>query len=115
MKNKLKALIFLSSLGMSVGLGLQIIPDLHPASAQAADKNSVEVNPNLFVDLAKKAMPSVVNISTLSTVQIPYGYGSPDDLFRRFFEDFFGRRGAPHHPGGPGEPNDEEGNPPATP
>jgi len=48
---------------------------------------------NVFVNLSKKVVPSVVNISTFSVVKNPYGQGSPDDLFRRFFEDFFQRHG----------------------
>ena len=53
------------------------------------------IAPNLFVDLAKKVVPSVVNISTLSTVKSTMGQGSPDDLFRRFFDEFFGGQTAP--------------------
>lgn len=57
-----------------------------------------------FADLAKHAIPSVVNISTYAYphVQMP---GSPDqqmpgqdEMFRRFFEEFFGGR----IPSGPG-------------
>ncbi|MCM2322299.1 MAG: S1C family serine protease, partial [Oligoflexia bacterium] len=50
-------------------------------------------DPNIFVALSKKIVPSVVNISTLSTVKSPYHRGGPDDQFRRFFEDFFRRHG----------------------
>ncbi|MCM2323744.1 MAG: trypsin-like peptidase domain-containing protein [Oligoflexia bacterium] len=64
-------------------------------------------DPNLFVSLAKKVVPSVVNISTLSRVKSPFPPGSPEELFRRFFEDFFGGRGMP--PGMPPEGNDDEG------
>lgn len=66
---------------------------------------------NIFVNLAKKIVPSVVNISTLSTVKTPFGMGGPDDLFRRFFEDFFRRHGGQGAPGGPGGNGgeDEEG------
>ncbi len=49
------------------------------------------IDANIFVNLAKKTVPSVVNISTLSTVKSPFTQGTPDDLFRKFFEDFFGR------------------------
>ena len=43
---------------------------------------------NVYVQLAKKVVPSVVNISTLTTIkQQPYGGGEADP-FRRFFEDF---------------------------
>jgi serine protease Do len=50
-------------------------------------------DPNVFVILSKKAVPSVVNISTTILVKSPYIQGSPDDLFRKFFEDFMGPEG----------------------
>jgi serine protease Do len=60
--------------------------------------------PNIFVDLAKKVVPSVVNISTLSKLKGGRPpRGTPEDLFRRFFEDFFRNRG-----GVPPGPNGEE-------
>ncbi len=72
-------------------------------------------NPNIFVDLSKKLVPSVVNISATSTppasargakrVQ-PFGGGgpgSPDDLLRRFFEDMLRQRN-----GGGGEEEPED-------
>jgi serine protease Do len=62
---------------------------------------SSTVESEIFVNLAKKIVPSVVNISTLSTVKSPYGGGGPDDLFRKFFEDFFRRHG-----GGGGDEDD---------
>ncbi len=63
-------------------------------------------DPKLFVNLAKKSVPSVVNISTLSTVKSPYIQGGPDDLFRRFFEDLFRGQGGPR--GGAPDDGDEE-------
>src|SRR6185503_7990393 len=48
------------------------------------------VEPNIFVSLAKKVVPSVVNISTSKAVKSPFVQGAPDDIFRRFFEDFGG-------------------------
>lgn len=52
-----------------------------------------------FVELAKKAGPGVVNISTFARPKLPPRRGpqgpfspSPDDPFRFFFEDFFGGR-----------------------
>lgn len=77
-------------------------------SAVAATPPPTPVDANIFVNLAKKVVPSVVNISTLSTVRGSYGVGGPEDLFRKFFEDFFRRHGQPG-PGGPGPgPNDED-------
>jgi serine protease Do len=69
---------------------------------------STAVDSNIFVNLSKKIVPSVVNISTLSTVKSPYGAGGPDDLFRRFFEDFFRRHG-----GGDGGGDEDDAPPPA--
>lgn len=63
-----------------------------------------------IIELAEKIVPSVVNVSTVSTVKGPRVQGSPEDLFRRFFEDFFGGQGAPGMPPGipapgPGAPH----------
>lgn len=73
-------------------------------SIYAADQASV--GPKTFIELAKKTLPSVVNISTVSTVKSPYARGGDDDLFRRFFEEFFRNQG---------RPNDEQGPPPSGP
>lgn len=72
--------------------------------AHAAD---APTNLNLFVDLSKKLIPSVVNISTLAAVggaraARPYGY--QEDRFHRFFEEFF-KRG---YPGGEEEDEEED-------
>ncbi len=51
---------------------------------------------NIFVRLAKKSVPSVVNISTTAGAKnSPLRRGSPQDLFRRFFEEYLGRGGSP--------------------
>ncbi len=73
-------------------------------------------DPNVFVGLSKKIVPSVVNISTYSTIKVPRGggQGTPDDLFRRFFEDFF-RQHQGMGPQGPGDDDDDGGMPPAPP
>lgn len=72
---------------------------------------AVVVDANIFVNLSKKIVPSVVNISTLSTVKSPFRSGSPDEMFRRFFEDFFRQHGG--GPGGgmpdPGEEGEDSG------
>lgn len=66
---------------------------------------------NVFVALAKKVVPSVVNISTMGRGPGgPSRRGTPDDFFRRFFDDFFrqyGGRGAPP-PGGEEEGGEDE-------
>lgn len=74
-----------------------------------ASSSTGPVDANIFVNLSKKIVPSVVNISTISTVKSPFGQGTPDDLFRRFFEDFFRRHG------GRGGEDEEEGGPPSAP
>jgi serine protease Do len=62
-----------------------------------------------FADLVKKVIPGVVNISTYARPrQQQYGYGSDaqSELFRRFFEEFFGGRVPP--PGGRMGPGDDQ-------
>ena len=44
---------------------------------------------NIFVPLSKKLVPSVVNIQTVSTIKPSMNQGGPEDLFRKFFEDYF--------------------------
>lgn len=66
---------------------------------------AAELNPNIFVELSKKVVPSVVNIQTVSKGRRGYGRsGGQDDVFRKFFEDFLrngGRRSQ--------APDEEEG------
>lgn len=88
-------------------VSLALIPMGHAASAP--DERSI------FVPLAKKLVPSVVNIQTVSTMKTPFQSGGPEDLFRKFFEDYFRHQ----QPGGPrggdnGEDGEEEA-PPAQP
>ncbi len=79
-------------------LGAMTTGVLSPSPAQAA------IAPETFADLAQKASPAVVNISTEKTVKSGKGTGrmreffgpgqpspfGPDDPFREFFEKFFG-------------------------
>lgn len=72
-------------------------------------------NINVFVDLAKTSIPSVVNIFTMTTMKSPWGgqgQGQGDDMFRKFWEHFF--KGGPGGPGGPRnfDGDDEEEGPP---
>ena len=72
--------------------------------SSTAFSKSTEDQANIFVNLAKKIVPSVVNIQTTTFVKSgPMNRRRPDDLYRRFFEDFFRQHG-----GGMG-PNDDEG------
>jgi len=64
----------------------------------AADKTpAIDSLKNLFVDLSRKVVPSVVNIYTTQTVTNPYG-GPQADLYRKFFENFFGEEFVPNMP-----------------
>jgi len=70
---------------------------LDPVSAPQAQTSSVlPAAPSSFSDLAKKASPSVVNVSTVKVVKgrerMPLPFGGPfgqEDPFRDFFERFF--------------------------
>ncbi len=72
----------LSSVGLlSQHPSVQAGPNPPVASAPTPIQN----DPNIFVELARKTVPSVVNISTLSTPKGPRGGPRPEDLFREFF------------------------------
>src|SRR4051812_14913594 len=89
-------------------LSLAAIYLLIPSSGASAAQGS---DPNLFVGLAKKLVPSVVNIQTTMTMKTPYAQGAPDDLFRKFFEDYFRHQSpngvGPRGNGGEGDEDDE--------
>lgn len=69
----------------------------HGASSGAG---SGEHANNVYVNLAKRVVPSVVNISTLTTVKSS-GFPGGGDPFRKFFEDFFRYHGGmPESPEG---------------
>ncbi|MGZ3687744.1 MAG: trypsin-like peptidase domain-containing protein [Bdellovibrionota bacterium] len=55
-----------------------------PGAAQAAAPEPSD--PNVYVQLAERAVPSVVNISTMKVVKSPFLGGDPNDPFRQFFE-----------------------------
>jgi len=91
--------------------------------ALGASAPDMPVDANIFVKLSKKIVPSVVNISTFSTIKNPNGgpgaggMGSPDDLFKNFFEDFLRKhgRGGGNGGGGGDEEDESSQNPPTTP
>lgn len=74
--------------------GLVSAPGMLPEAGQATAANAPVLGtiPESFSGLAKKASPSVVNISTVKIVkgrsQMPLPFG-PNDPFRDFFERFF--------------------------
>jgi serine protease Do len=73
-----------------------------PLSASAND-----FDPNIFADLAKKVVPSVVNIQTVSKGHRSFNRSQPDDLFRKFFDDFFRNGGQGRRP--PPDDDDQDG------
>lgn len=88
--------------------------DKKAVAVAASGASSIPQNINIFVELAKKAVPSVVNISTVSVAR---GRTGPmgDEMFRKFFEDFFRRHGGGSGGGGalpPGEGEEDEESPP---
>ncbi|OGP05143.1 MAG: hypothetical protein A2Z91_03050 [Deltaproteobacteria bacterium GWA2_38_16] len=56
-------------------------------------------NVEIFVNIAEKLRPTVVNIHTTQTIKgggiSPFQGFEDDEFFRRFFDDFFGQRGMP--------------------
>lgn len=78
----------------------------HAASAED-DIAEIELTRiNIFARLAKKVVPSVVNISTFAMVERP-NVMNQEEYFRRFFEEFFGMPGGPRQ--GPRFHDDEDG------
>jgi len=57
-----------------------------------------------YIKLAEKLIPSVVNISTLTTLSDgPMFHGTPDEFMRKFFEEFMSQDAGPQgHSGRPG-------------
>jgi len=71
-----------------------------------AEKTTAPVTDNLrdlFVDLSKRLVPAVVNIYTTQTVSNQGGGNPQSELYRRFFEQFFGEE-FDGGEGGPGMP-----------
>lgn len=63
--------------------------DVHVARSRPAPQLETPAGANIFVELARQVVPSVVNISTVSRPSM--GSNRKEDLFRKFFEDFFGQ------------------------
>jgi serine protease Do len=119
MKPTVKKIYSTLTLVALVGMGYEVAT--HESSHKPIEKidfiDSVYAQ-NLdrgFADLVKRVIPGVVNISTFARpkVQPGYGYrmGGQNELFQRFYEEFFGgRMPSPRgqRPGGPGMGQDDE-------
>lgn len=68
-----------------------------PEQAKAAPAVTDNLK-DLFVELSKRLLPSVVNIYTTQTVANPYGSGPQAEMYKRFFEQFFGEEFVPNMP-----------------
>ncbi len=65
------------------------------------------IDTNIFVNLSKKIVPSVVNISSYILVKSPLLQGDQSDALRRFFGDLFRQ----YNRGGHGDNEDDGGGP----
>ncbi len=105
--------VLLAGLLGSVGFGSWVISrtEYRAEAATSAKTGAVVDNlRELFVELSKRLVPSVVNIYTTQTVQNNYG-GPQQELYRRFFEQFFGEDfGGPGGPGMPQGPQSRKAN-----
>ncbi|KMP11665.1 hypothetical protein UZ36_03800 [Candidatus Nitromaritima sp. SCGC AAA799-C22] len=88
-------------LSLSFFIGVGAVPDSLTGQAWALSSESMPLTSNIFVDIAKKQNPAVVNVSMKararnhSRAPLPPGSpGSPDqrDPFRDFYDRFFGER-----------------------
>ena len=111
-KRTVSSIVAAFSLGVAGVLATQVARPVTPAYSASTGDSSKDLSPfdpNIFVKLSKKVVPSVVNISTLTTVKNPYGArGGQDDLFRKFFEDFFRQHGGGRGGNGGGSEDDED-------
>lgn len=101
MKNKYLVVLAIAFTALGLGLGKiapqKILAALDTQSAHA-EKAAAPAAPapvtdnlrDLFVELSKRLVPSVVNINTTQNVSGPYGGGQQAEIYRKFFEQFFG-------------------------
>ncbi len=92
-------LIMVAAAAFGLGVGSPAAAQT-PAVPEAAPLDAAEQLQGRFVEVAKKVGPAVVSISTEVTERVrirrhPFGRHSPfsdfeEDLFERFFRDFFG-------------------------
>ncbi|MEW6055858.1 MAG: Do family serine endopeptidase [Bdellovibrionota bacterium] len=106
----LMLVLFAVSFGYGLGRGIspqtqEMTSVVHAPPLHAASSDKKSELANIFVEISKKMVPSVVNIYTTSTIRAPWGGpGGQDEMWRRFFEEFFGE-GFNATPGGPGMPS----------
>ena len=94
--------VLIGTLGGTLGYHAGHLIGHEALAAPLTATDTATVSPSdlgIFARLAKKAVPSVVNISTLSTVKTAYqGGGDPEEFFRQFFGNGVpGFQSAPHH------------------
>jgi serine protease Do len=105
----------------SIGLGVSALACLGFWAAQSHGSSGAPASSdlNIFVDLSKKIVPSVVNISSFSTVKGNPGAqgGSPDDMIRKFFDELFRQQHGGGHRGdaAPDDDDDDSGPTPIPP
>lgn len=69
-------------------------------SAEKAEKPAPVADgmKDMFIQLSKQMIPSVVNIYTTQMIANPYGSGPQGEMYKKFFEQFFGEDFAPNVP-----------------
>ncbi|NUM88001.1 MAG: Do family serine endopeptidase [Bdellovibrionales bacterium] len=84
-------------------LSLCLLAGLLAAPAARAQKSAAVTDnlKDLFVELSKRLVPSVVNIYTTQAVMAPQ-WNPQAEMYRRFFEQFFGEEIMPEPPQGQG-------------
>ena len=92
-KNRLRKMVIFAWVLFFMIAGFTVATLLDPVSSTEAQTSSVlPTAPGSFAELAKKASPSVVNISTVKVLKgrggSPQTFG-PNDPFRDFFDRFF--------------------------
>ena len=97
MKTKLSYVLFVAILFSLVNSPVGKATD---KTEKAAEKQSSVTDnlKDLFVELSRKLVPSVVNIYTTQTIANPYGQGQQAEMYRKFFEQFFGEDMVPNMP-----------------
>ena len=79
------------ALAVGVTAGSALVRDGAPAGIRVAEAQMLGSEPSSFASVAKRAMPSVVNVFTTQRIQMrrfgtPFG---PNDPFNEFFREFF--------------------------